>query len=53
VSGLNKWLADEKTKLKKKMQDKSNSNGRNGRKCHPFAGLHRLDTGEKNVTYWD
>jgi len=32
VSGLNKWLTDEKTKLKKKMQDKSNSNGRNGRK---------------------
>ena len=32
MSGLNKWLTDEKTKLKKKMQDKSNSNGRNGRK---------------------
>jgi len=29
VSGLNKWLTDEKTKLKKKMR---NSNGRNGRK---------------------
>ena len=32
MSGLNKWLTDEKTKLKKKMQDVRNSNSRNGSK---------------------
>jgi hypothetical protein len=32
VGGLNKWLTDEKTKLKKKMQDVRNSKGRNGSK---------------------
>jgi len=32
VGGLNKWLTDEKTKLKKKMQDERKANGLNRRK---------------------
>ena len=32
MGGLNKWLTDEKTKLKKKMQDERKANGLNRRK---------------------